>query len=194
MSPVMEHSSVPVWALEPMAQPFDPCASRCTILSYSGESVAADWRRNLDALSIPYRSIELAPRAQSAAGLQDSVAADGSEERRVLEMMLDGAVVGWRLLIAGALLDVLRARSLALNSGLLDAEIIVGTTSVENIAVTCAHCEAMTVVAATIGEVVVCVSCQEHLLIHHHLSRRRASFLGFKNNAEEWTPENAAAS
>ncbi|MBE1525133.1 dimethylamine monooxygenase subunit DmmA family protein [Nesterenkonia lutea] len=177
----MEHTSVPQWALEPLVQPLDPRASRCTILSYAAAPVAARWTDGLDELSIPHRTLELAPREQAS-----------PDERRRVDAELRDAVVGWRLLIAGALLDVLGTRSLALGAGLLDAEIIVGTTSVEALPVTCAHCETTMITSAAIAEVISCRGCQEELLVHHHVSRRRGSFLGFKNDAEEWAPEGEA--
>ena len=58
----------------------------------------------------------------------------------------------------------------------------------------CAHCEETTLAEAAINDVVDCAACGEPLLIYYHVSRRRGSFLGFKVDAEEWSPEEVGAS
>lgn len=92
-------------------------------------------------------------------------------------------------LITGPLADVLRARSLALQEGLLDEEILVATTRTDQLPVMCAHCQQTTLAHAGIDDVVGCSFCGEPLLIYYHVSRRRGSFLGFKVDAEDCSPE-----
>lgn len=194
MSPVMEHTSVPPWALEPTAGPgggdlpTDPKAAACTILSYDAEEAVSRWRRQLEEAVIPHETVPLVPcgRQHDCGTL--------AQEQEVLARCFAGAKVGWRLMVAGPLADVLRARSFALEAGLLDEEILVATTRTDRIPVFCAHCEETTLAEAAINDVVDCAACGEPLLIYYHVSRRRGSFLGFKVDAEEWSPEEVGAS
>lgn len=182
MAPVMEHTSVRPWALKPTIEPIDTNASHCTILSYSADDAARCWAEELTTLGIEHHITELAPWNPS---IRDETLAG---EQQIITEELDLARVGWRLLIAGAMVDVLRSRAFALEAGLLDDEVIVGTTSVEFLPVTCAHCHHITVQRTAIDNVITCSNCHESLLVYHHVSRRQGSFLGFKVNAETWEP------
>lgn len=193
MAPVMEQTSVPPWALEPTSRTeqgnelaFDPTATSATVLSYDAGEVASRWIARLKEQNIPYEYLQLVPRSR----MRDQHAL--AEEHEVLAPCFREATVGWRLMIAGPLADVLRARSLALETGLLDEEILVATTRTDQLPVVCAHCGETTFAEVTIGDVVDCAGCGESLLIYHHVSRRRAGFLGFKADAEEWSPESVA--
>lgn len=197
MSPVVDHTSVPPWALEATALKSsalegsaqgsdltgDLSAAACTILSYDAGEIASRWGTRLTELGVPHETVPLAPCGAE----QDEETL--SQEREMLARCLGRARVGWRLMIAGPLADVLRARSAALEAGLLDEEILVATTRIDLLPVACAHCEEITLVEAKIDDVVDCPSCLEPLLIYHHVSRRLGSFLGFKADAEEWSAE-----
>lgn len=180
MAPVMEHTSVPPWALEPTIQSVDPQASQGLIISYGADDVARRWSDDLTRLGVESRVVEL------PAWSPGSPARTLDHGHRQLREELDHAVVGWRLLIAGALVDVLRARSCALAAGLLDDEIIVATTRTEILPVSCAHCDHITVQHTAIDEVISCSTCGESLVVYYHVSRRKGSFLGFKVDAELW--------
>ncbi|TDS87763.1 dimethylamine monooxygenase subunit DmmA family protein [Nesterenkonia aurantiaca] len=184
MPQVLDHTSIPAWALEPTVQSVDARAAQCTILSYDAARVAGEWGSSLDAQGVRHRVLPFTPAGSFAAGSQRERDVALAEERRTLAVEVERAVVGWRLLIAGALADVLRVRALALQSGLMDAEIVIGTTSVKVIPVTCAHCEATTVTQAAAAQVITCGGCQLPLLVHHHVSRLKGAFLGYKNDAE----------
>lgn len=181
MAPVLDHPSVPLWARTPTEQPVDPAAASCSILTFGEISLGAGWSRDLTELGLEHHIVQLRP-------------GDGAELQRILTALVRRAVVGWRLMLAGPLADVLHARSLALTAGLLDAEILVSTTEVDRIPVSCAHCARTTLVTAlTTGRaarLLTCGGCGENLVIHEHLSPLRAGFLGVKHDAPAW-PEAA---
>lgn len=196
MSPVMDHTSVPPWALEATAlkspdQGSDllraPNVAACTILSYDAGETASRWGSRLNEMGIPHDTVPLVPCGPE----QDEQVL--AQEREMLSDCLERARVGWRLMVAGPLVDVLRARSTALEAGLLDEEVVVATTRIDLLPVVCAHCEEITIVEAKIDDVVDCASCREPLLIYYHVSRRLGSFLGFKVDAEEWRAEEWSA-
>ncbi|PRZ17680.1 dimethylamine monooxygenase subunit DmmA family protein [Nesterenkonia sandarakina] len=173
------HSSVPEWARTPTGQPVDPAAASCTILSCGATSHAAGWSRELTELGIEHRIIALRPR-------------DAAEVQRIMTAELRRAVVGWRLMLTGPLAEVLHARALALQAGLLDAEIIVGTTEVDRIPVSCAHCATTTLTRlpsstrprARAIRLVTCAGCAESLVVQDHLSPLRGGFLGVTHAPE----------
>lgn len=184
MAPVLDPTSVPAWARVPGAQPVDPAAASCTILSYGVRSLAAGWSSELTDLGIGHRILVLAP-------------GDQAREQRLLTEELQRAVVGWRLMLVGPLADVLRARARALEAGLLAAEIIVSTTEVERIPVVCVHCRALTLAttlattrATTLAarpttQLLTCDSCSATLAVQDHLSPLAGGFLGVKHDAEQ---------
>ncbi|EXF24779.1 hypothetical protein BG28_03430 [Nesterenkonia sp. AN1] len=180
MAPVSDTTSVPAWARVPGAQPVDPAAACCTILSYGARSLAAGWSSELTDLGIGHRVITL-------------TSGDQAREQGLLTEELQRAVVGWRLMLVGPLADVLRARSRALKAGLLNAEIILSTTEVERIPVVCAHCRAMTLattLATTLAatrttQLLTCRGCSETLVVQDHLSPLAGGFLGVKHDAEQ---------
>lgn len=190
----MAHTSVPHWALASTADERElPAAwkpASCTVLDYGAPETAARWSEKLDELRIPHDIVPLPPL--SAAG-QKPEPHELANERAVIERCLASATVGWRLIIVGALPDVLRARSLAEQGGLLVEEILAATTRTDLLPVTCVHCDAITIAQTGIDGVVPCGDCAEPLLVYAHVSRRKGSFLGFKVDAEEWEPSGAAA-
>ncbi|MGJ9372386.1 dimethylamine monooxygenase subunit DmmA family protein [Nesterenkonia sp. CF4.4] len=165
MAPVLDHTSVPEWARTPTAQPVDPAAASTTILSFSATALAEGWSRELSDLAIAHRIVALRP-------------GDRAEEQRIMTAELQRAVVGWRLMLAGPLTDVLRTRARALQAGLLGAEIIVGTTEVDRVPVSCAHCATTTLTTARATRLITCAGCAETLVVHDHLSPLRGGFLG----------------
>lgn len=178
MAPVLDHASVPEWARVPAAQPVDRTAASCTILTFGTASLAAGWSSELTALGVGHHVIQLA-------------SGDLARERQIVAEELQRAVVGWRLMLGGPLADVLRVRSSALRAGLLGAEIVVGTTEVDHLPVSCAHCGATTLtttpIAAAPDRLVTCQGCAETLAVQPHLSPMRGSFLGVKHDAEDET-------
>lgn len=178
MTPALDPTSVPDWARVPGAQPVDPAAASCTILSYGARSLAAGWSTELTELGIGHRILALAP-------------GDQAREQRLLLEELQRAVVGWRLMLVGPLADVLRARSRALKAGLLDAEIILSTTEVERIPVFCVHCRALTLArtpATTLAarqstQLLTCDGCSATLAVEDHLSPLAGGFLGVRHDA-----------
>jgi dimethylamine monooxygenase subunit C len=96
-----------------------------------------------------------------------------------LRERLGAALVGWRLLLAGPEVDVLAARSLAIEHGAVAAEIVAYVTSSVRKRVYCAHCRELTSTGHAAGETVRCRNCNRDLVIHHHVSRRIGAYLGF---------------
>ena len=88
--------------------------------------------------------------------------------------------------VAGPLTAVLPLRARALDGGLVDAELAVATTSTDELLVACAHCAAVTSAPTHVGGIVACTGCGRRLVVHHHVSRRQGTFLGFQVDAEQW--------
>lgn len=107
------------------------------------------------------------------------------EALAALREQIAEASVGWRLLLAGPEHDVLKARSEAVRAGVLDAEITVTVSASGRRRVWCAHCGHETEAAVDIGARTGCTGCGRSLLVHHHVSRRHAAYLGFQADAEE---------
>ncbi|MCX6405880.1 MAG: dimethylamine monooxygenase subunit DmmA family protein [Propionibacteriales bacterium] len=173
MNPALELTSVPAWAVRPSTPPCDPAATACTAVAVGAEAVdvATTW---LAGAVAPGRLHALASTDEALA---------------VVDAELAEARVGWRLLVAGPLTAVLPLRARALAGGLVDAELSVATTTTDDLLVTCAHCAAVTSAPTHVGGVVPCVGCDRRLLVHHHVSRRQGTFLGYQVDAEQWGTE-----
>lgn len=174
----LEQTSVPSWALKPLIMNAPETGSHAAVLSFADDGAAPGaWLEQLDRAGIEHRTLRI-------------IEAEATTERIALTVneLLSAAQVGFRLLIFGPLPEVLRARSAALEAGLLDEEISIGTTCVRHLPLFCVHCFTETLVDATIEDVVPCPGCGAQLLVYYHLSRRAGSFLGFKNDAEAWEP------
>lgn len=170
MTPAIELTSVPAWALTPMTEPRDPSARTLSAFAIgaTAEVEAKGWLQDATAPSTLHAAIDL------------------DDAKRVFDDAAAAARVGWRVLLAGSLVDVLRLRAHVLGHGLTDDEIAIGTTDTSRLAVTCVHCSVVVEVAASIGDVVPCDACERNLLVYHHVSRRKAAFLGFQVDAETW--------
>ncbi len=170
MNPALELTSVPAWAVRPSAPPCDPSATACTAVAVGRDAVdvATTWLAGA-----------VAPGRLHAV-------ADTDEALDVVDAELADARVGWRLLVAGPLTAVLPLRARALAGGLVDAEVAVATTSTDDLPVACAHCAVVTSAPTRVGGVVACSGCERRLLVHHHVSRRQGTFLGYQVDAEQW--------
>ncbi|MEH3066599.1 MAG: dimethylamine monooxygenase subunit DmmA family protein [Aeromicrobium erythreum] len=121
-----------------------------------------------------------------APGRLHAVADTDEAALAVVDAELAEARVGWRLLVAGPLTSVMPLRARALAGGLVDAELAVATTSTDELLVACAHCATVTSAPTHVGGVVACTGCERRLVVHHHVSRRQGTFLGFQVDAEQW--------
>jgi dimethylamine monooxygenase subunit C len=169
----LQHTSVPQWGATPPAVP--ATARQVTVLGIgsTAEPVVRDW--------------ELACRAR---GLRPAVLLAGSAEEASpwLAAQLEGASVGWRLLVAGPEADVLRARSRALQSGAVPVEVLAFVTGVPVRRVHCAHCRTETETGAAVGDTCPCAGCGRTLHVYHHVSRRLGAYLGYMIDAEDAAP------
>ncbi|MFI5952653.1 dimethylamine monooxygenase subunit DmmA family protein [Cryptosporangium sp. NPDC051539] len=127
----------------------------------AGAAAAAKWIERLRELGRPLWAWHGPP------GADDGPAALAGQVR--------GARVGWRLLVAGPEADVLRARAVAIDGGAVPAEVTAVVTDDRWRRVWCPHCGATT---PTDGPSVRCSGCGRALVVGHHLSRRRAAYLG----------------
>lgn len=167
------HTSVPPWAVTPIVNRVDLTGRHFTILVVGdrGTVVARAWEA------------ELASQARRA--VKVILADDLTDALAILETELAGAVVGWRLMLAGPARECLVLRAAALGGGLMDEEILIGSTEIDDCNLFCAHCAATTSARAGIDDVVACGGCGRSLLVYHHVSRRTGSYLGFMVDAEE---------
>lgn len=173
MSPPIELTSVPPWALAATTPPADTTGRTYSIIAFGepGRVVAAQW------------TTELGDRLDS---VQIHVVHGVAAARAAFVTDLAAARVGWRLMVAGELADVMALRADALAGGLADDEITIATTATDVRPLLCSHCSRLQQVATAIGDVVACDGCGRNLLMYHHVSRRRAAFLGFMVDAEVW--------
>jgi dimethylamine monooxygenase subunit C len=165
----LDHTSVPRWSGAPPGA--DRSGRSFAVMSFSdaARAIAQRWQGEL---------------ADCPVWTWHSAAAD-DEALAALREQLAGAAVGWRLLLAGPEHDVLRARAEAVRAGVLDAEITVSVSSAEYRRVWCAHCGTETGASIPVGAEAGCTGCGRSLLVHHHFSRRHATYLGFQVDAEE---------
>ncbi|MGY1593057.1 dimethylamine monooxygenase subunit DmmA family protein [Geodermatophilus sp. SYSU D00708] len=165
-----EHTSVPRW---PAADPgVDPAARSLTLFGFGAAGVDAV-RRWLG--QVPART----PVVATTTGAADA-AVLAELARRVA-----ASTVGWRLMLAGPEADVLAARAVALDGGLLDAEVRTLVTGTERKRVFCPHCRATTEADVPVGGETGCTGCGRRLFVYWHVSRRAGSYLGFMADAEE---------
>ncbi|TQS42123.1 dimethylamine monooxygenase subunit DmmA family protein [Cryptosporangium phraense] len=129
-----------------------------------GAAVGAGWVARIRALGRPLWEW---PGSAGVADVEGGLKALGEQ--------VAAARVGWRLLVAGPEADVLRARAVALAGGAVDAEVTAVVTDDRTRRVWCAHCGTTT---PTGDPSVRCSGCGRALVVHDHLSRRRAAYLG----------------
>jgi hypothetical protein len=164
------HTSVPRW---PAEVPGVDAAGRALALLGFG----VDGRRLVDRWLAEVTpgtpvDVQLADRADEVA-------------LAVLADRVAGAVVGWRLMVAGPEVDVLAARAIAVAGGALDAELRVAVTGTLEKRVFCPHCRTTTATTQPVAGETPCDGCGRRLHVYAHVSRRTGSYLGFMADAEE---------
>jgi hypothetical protein len=164
----LEHTSVPRWPAQP--PPVDPAARTVTILAFgrSAHPVARSWAA---AAGTRARLVHRPEQDEDAAM---TVRAEAAAAR-----------VGWRLMLAGPEADVLSARAEAIRLGAVPAEVGTHVTDTGLRRVLCLHCDAVTPARADVGATVPCGGCGRGLHVYHHVSRRRAAYMGFQADAED---------
>jgi hypothetical protein len=173
MTPAIELTSVPAWAVEPRRADADLSGRYWTVVAFLdggrelGEAteIAAEWVAQIQA-----RHPGAVPRVHPVA---DDVAA-----RDAVDEDMAGALVGWRLMIAGPADACLRLRGHAIGNAICDDEITVASTDVAHRDVHCAHCRALTRAAVELAGVVPCRGCGRSLAVQSHVSRRIGAHLG----------------
>lgn len=158
------HTSVPRW---PRTDPgVDETGRGYAVMAFGAVAAVAagEWCRRIAVLGRPAR----VRRAESA----------DEEALRVLGRWLAEASVGWRLMLAGPQADVLRAHAVALDGAALDAEMRILVTDDRRRRVWCAHCAATTEADVRPDQHLPCTGCGRTLVVHAHVSRSRAAYLG----------------
>ncbi|MBX7453608.1 hypothetical protein GR927_36995 [Mycolicibacterium sp. 3033] len=173
MSPALELTSVPAWAITPTEPAADTTGRWWTIIAFgpAGGAVARRWAAQIGRESA-VRSYEVA-------------VGDDERARAALVGALADARVGWRLMMAGPADACLRLRAAAVALGVADDEITVASTDVRKRAVHCVHCRTVTTAAVELSEVLPCSGCGRNLLVYYHVSRRQGTHLGYMVDAEE---------
>ncbi|NMD63444.1 UNVERIFIED_ORG: hypothetical protein FNL38_103316 [Nocardia globerula] len=103
----------------------------------------------------------------------------------VLQREFAAARVGWRLIVIGAEIEVLQARSAAIAAGAIPAEILTYVTGDAQRRVYCVHCRHVHRTDTPVGALSPCPRCRTDLFVYHHVSRRYGAYLGFMADAEE---------
>lgn len=173
MTPAIEFTSVPAWAVEPRRAHADLSGRYWTVVAFldgDGEpgdaaEIAADWVEQVRA-----HRPGTAPRVHL---VPDDVAA-----RDAVDEDMATALVGWRLMIAGPADACLRLRAHAVGKAIGDDEITVASTDVAHRDVHCAHCRALTRAVVALEGVVACRGCGRRLAVQSHVSRRIGAHLG----------------
>ena len=165
-----EHTSVPRW---PTAAPgVDPRGRTVSVLGFGdrGRAIVDGW-----------------VAATPAGRLTWCVVAERADDTTLatLAAQVRAARVGWRLMLAGPEVDVLAARAVATDLGLLDAEIRTAVTDTDRKRVACPHCRVTTEADVPVGAEVPCRGCARRLHVYAHFSRRTGAYLGFMADAEE---------
>lgn len=97
------------------------------------------------------------------------------EAMELLAAEIQNAKVGWRLMLAGPEVDVLRAGAVAEKGGAVASEIVAFVVESPRRRVWCAHCGTTTDAAAPRVD---CAGCGQNLRVEPHVSRRHAAYLG----------------
>ncbi|BBY66275.1 dimethylamine monooxygenase subunit DmmA family protein [Mycolicibacterium helvum] len=173
MTPDLDLTSVPAWAVEPTCPTADLTGRQYTVLAIGAEAadIAARWTAQISAER---------PGTQPRVHL----IADAAEACRALDADLADALVGWRLLLAGPAHACLRVRARALELGAADDEITVASTEVATREIYCAHCRTTTTAPVDLTEEISCPGCARRLFVYYHVSRRLGAHLGFATAAD----------
>lgn len=164
-----DFTSVP----RPAEDPLPPARAREIVavsFSPAGATTAQAWLRRPES-GIPHRHIR-------------TDRADPNALANVRNLVRN-AKVGVRFVFTGPQADIYAARAQALTEGAVEEEITLLETDATGRQVYCPHCKATTPSRNPVGATVTCTGCTRELVIYHHFSRRTASYLGFKTNAEE---------
>ena len=173
MTPDLDLTSVPSWAVEPACPAADLTGRQWTVLAI-GTDAADIAQRWVAQISAEY------PDAQPRVHL----VADADAACAALDADLADAVVGWRLLLAGPAHLCLRVRARALELGAADDEITVASTEVGIREIYCAHCRSTTTAAASLEAQIACPGCGRELFVYYHVSRRLGAHLGFATRVD----------
>ncbi|NTY58607.1 dimethylamine monooxygenase subunit DmmA family protein [Mycolicibacterium sphagni] len=168
MTPDLDLTSLPAWAVEPVCPTADLTGRQYTVLAIGveAEEIASRWT---DEISAEHRV---------------HLVADAAEACRALDADLADALVGWRLLLAGPAHACLRVRARAIELGAADDEITVASTEVATREIYCAHCRTTTIAPAGLTEEISCPGCGRGLFVYYHVSRRLGAHLGFATKAD----------
>ena len=151
-------SSVPAW---PVADPgVDGTGRTFAVMSFgpAAAPIAAGWKARITAPVWYWQG-------EAATG----------EVLALLATEIQNAKVGWRLMLAGPEVDVLRACAVAEKGGAVASEIVAFVVEGPRRRVWCAHCGTTTDGEAATIE---CGGCARRLKIEPHVSRRHAAYLG----------------
>jgi hypothetical protein len=173
MTPDLDLTSVPAWAVERRSPTADLSGRQWTVLAIGAEAagIAARWTAQITA-------------EHPNADLRVHLVADAAAACTALDADLTDAMVGWRLLLAGPAHACLRVRARAHELGAADDEITVGSTEVGTREVYCAHCRTTTAASVGLAEEISCPGCARRLFVYHHVSRRIGAHLGFATMAD----------
>ena len=173
MTPDLELTSVPAWAVEPTCPPADLTGRYWTVLAVGSDAapIAARW---IDEIRAAHPNAR--PRLHQVADADAACAA--------LDADLADAKVGWRLLLAGPAHACLRVRARALELGATDDETTIASTEVATREIYCAHCRSTTTAATGMSEEITCSGCARRLFVYYHVSRRIGAHLGFATTAD----------
>lgn len=173
MSPHLALTSVPPWAVDLVRPPADLSGRSWTVLAIgaAAEPIARQW------------AAEVTKHRPDAALLIHHVA-DADAACSALRADLAGAVVGWRLLLAGPAHACLRVRSAAIDLGVADDEMTIASTEVGTREIFCPHCKHTALARVDLTDELPCSGCGRVLFVHYHVSRRLGTHLGFAIHAD----------
>lgn len=173
MTPDLDLTSVPPWAVEPTCPAADLTGRQYTVLAIG-----------VDAAAIADRWVTEIRVARPDAEPRVHHVTDAAAACATLDADLADANVGWRLLLAGPAHACLRVRARALERGAADDEITVASTEVGIREVYCAHCRLTTTASVGLTAELCCPGCRRQLFVYYHVSRRLGAHLGFATTAD----------
>ncbi|MBS1695871.1 MAG: hypothetical protein JST91_27055 [Actinobacteria bacterium] len=175
MRPALEQTSLPAWTTAVTCPGADVSGRSWTVVAFGPDDPVA--------AIVERWTAEIATHRAGAQPRVHRVGDDGTA-RAAVAADLAGALVGWRLMMAGPADACLRLRAFALDHGVGDDEITVASTAVSTRDIRCVHCAAVTRADIALEEVLPCRGCGRNLLVYYHVSRRLGAHLGFQVDAE----------